>query len=41
MNNQKVKAISMKKAVFIAYNQALTERVDYILKQLNIKGFTQ
>ena len=31
----------MKKAVFIAYNQALTERVDYILKQLNIKGFTQ
>ena len=31
----------MKKAVFIAYNQALTERVDYILKQLKIKGFTQ
>ncbi len=31
----------MKKAVFIAYNQALTERIDYLLKQLNIKGFTQ
>ena len=31
----------MKKAVFIAYNQALTERVDYILKTLNIKGYTQ
>lgn len=31
----------MKKAVFISYNQALTERVDFILKQLRIKGFTQ
>lgn len=29
------------KAVFIAYNQALTERVDYILKQLHITGYTQ
>ena len=41
MNNQKVKAISMKKAVFITYNQALTERVAYLLDQLQIKGFTQ
>lgn len=31
----------MQKAVFIAYNQALTERVDYILKQLHISGYTQ
>ena len=31
----------MKKAVFITYNQALTERVAYILEQLRIKGFTQ
>ncbi len=29
------------KAVFIVYNQALTERVAYILDQLRIKGFTQ
>ncbi len=29
------------KAVFITYNQALTERVSYILEQLRIKGFTQ
>lgn len=29
------------KAVFISYNQALTERVDYILEQLEIKGYTQ
>ncbi|MCX4292089.1 MAG: hypothetical protein OSJ36_09910 [Odoribacter sp.] len=29
------------KAVFITYNQALTERVSYILEQLQIKGFTQ
>ena len=29
------------KAVFITYNQALTERVAYILDQLQIKGFTQ
>ena len=28
------------KAVFITYNQALTERVSYILEQLQIKGFT-
>ncbi len=32
---------NMKKAVFITYNQALTERVTYILDQLQIKGFTQ
>ena len=31
----------MKKAVFITYNQALTERVAYLLDQLQIKGFTQ
>jgi len=31
----------MMKAVFITYNQALTERVSYILEQLQIKGFTQ
>lgn len=31
----------MKKAVFITYNQALTERVTYILEQLQIRGFTQ
>lgn len=29
------------KAVFISYNQALTERVVYILEQLEIKGYTQ
>ena len=29
------------KAVFITYNQALTERVEYILEQLMIKGYTQ
>ena len=29
------------KAVFIVYNQALTERVAYILDQLQIKGFRQ
>lgn len=29
------------KAVFITYNQALTERVSFILEQLRIKGFTQ
>ena len=29
------------KSVFIVYNQALTERVNYILEQLQIKGFTQ
>lgn len=31
----------MKKAVFISYNQALTERVAFILDQLQIRGFTQ
>ena len=31
----------MKKAVFITYNQALTERVSYILEKLEIRGFTQ
>lgn len=29
------------KAVFISYNQALTERVIYILEQLEIRGYTQ
>ena len=29
------------KAVFISYNQALTERVAFILDQLQIRGFTQ
>lgn len=29
------------KAVFITYNQALTERVAYILEKLQIRGFTQ
>ncbi|MBQ3635027.1 MAG: hypothetical protein II951_05350 [Bacteroidales bacterium] len=29
------------KAVFIVYNQALTERVAYMLEQLRIKGWTQ
>jgi len=29
------------KSVFITYNQALTERVEFILDRLNIKGFTQ
>ncbi len=29
------------KAVFIVYNQALTERVDEMLKKLNARGFTQ
>lgn len=29
------------KAVFISYNQALTERVDYILEQLEVRGYTQ
>jgi len=28
------------KAVFIVYNQANTERVEYILDVLNIRGFT-
>ncbi|KIO44413.1 MULTISPECIES: PG0541 family transporter-associated protein [Porphyromonadaceae] len=29
------------KAVFISYNQALTERVDYLLDQLQVRGWTQ
>ena len=29
------------KAVFISYNQALTERVDYLLNQLQVRGWTQ
>jgi nitrogen regulatory protein PII len=29
------------KAVFIAYNMALTERVDYLLDRMNIRGYTQ
>lgn len=29
------------KAVFISYNQALTERVAYILEKLEIRGYTQ
>jgi hypothetical protein len=29
------------KAVFISYNQALTERVDYLLEQLQISGWTR
>lgn len=29
------------KAVFIIYNQANTERVEYMLDHLNIRGYTQ
>lgn len=29
------------KAVFIVYNQAHTERVDYMLDRLNIRGYTK
>jgi nitrogen regulatory protein PII len=29
------------KSVFIVYNQAFTERVDYMLDRLEIRGFTQ
>lgn len=29
------------KSVFIAYNQAFTERVDYMLDRLEIRGYTQ
>ena len=29
------------KAVFISYNQALTERVEYIFEQLRITGYTK
>ena len=31
----------MKKAVFITYNQALTERVEFLLDQRQIRGYTQ
>ena len=29
------------KAVFIVYNQTHTDRIDYLFKKLNIRGFTQ
>jgi nitrogen regulatory protein PII len=29
------------KAILITYNQALTEKVEYMLEKLNIKGYTQ
>jgi nitrogen regulatory protein PII len=29
------------KAIFIIYNQAHTEKVEYMLDMLNIRGFTQ
>ncbi|HRS54641.1 MAG TPA: hypothetical protein P5250_08035 [Bacteroidales bacterium] len=29
------------KAVFIIYNQALTEKIEYMLEILNIRGFTK
>jgi nitrogen regulatory protein PII len=29
------------KAIMIIYNQALTEKVEYMLEKLNIRGFTQ
>ena len=29
------------KAIMIIYNQALTEKVEYMLDKLNIRGFTQ
>ena len=29
------------KAIMIIYNQALTEKVDYMLEKLGIRGFTQ
>lgn len=29
------------KAIFIVYNQALTEKVEYMLDRLEIRGFTQ
>lgn len=29
------------KAIFISYNQALTEKVEYMLDRLEIRGFTQ
>ena len=30
----------MNKAVFIVFNQALTERVEFILSELKISGYT-
>ncbi|HLO61251.1 MAG TPA: P-II family nitrogen regulator [Bacteroidales bacterium] len=29
------------KAIMIIYNQALTEKVEYMLEKLNVRGFTQ
>lgn len=29
------------KAIMIIYNQALTEKIEYMLEKLNIRGFTQ
>ncbi|MFB6343001.1 PG0541 family transporter-associated protein [Saccharicrinis sp. FJH62] len=29
------------KAVFITYNQALTEKVEYVLDRMGIRGYTQ
>jgi len=29
------------KAIFIVYNQAQTEKVEYLFEKLNIKGFTR
>lgn len=29
------------KSVFIAYNQAFTERVEFVLERLEIRGYTQ
>ncbi|WP_026475309.1 PG0541 family transporter-associated protein [Alkaliflexus imshenetskii] len=29
------------KAVFIAYNQALTEKIEFILDRMSIRGFTR
>ncbi|MFC2138486.1 PG0541 family transporter-associated protein [Bacteroidota bacterium] len=29
------------KAIFIVYNQAHTEKVEYMLDKLNVRGFTQ
>ncbi len=37
---EKFKIDFMMKSVFIVYNQAHTERVEYMLEQLGIRGFT-
>lgn len=29
------------KAIMIVYNQAMTEKIEYLLEKLNIRGFTQ